>query len=40
MANCNSYKDEKPNISEIVLNRILLAVFLIIIISITITFLI
>jgi hypothetical protein len=40
MTNCNSYKDTKPDIDDSILNKILLTVFIIIILSVFITFLI
>lgn len=40
MPTCNSYKDTKPDIDDNILNKILLVVFVIIILSVLITFLI
>jgi len=40
MANCNSYKDTKPDINDNILNKILLIMFIVIILSVFITFLI
>ncbi len=40
MANCNSYKDTKPDINDNTVNRILLIMFIVIILSVFITFLI
>ena len=40
MASCNSYKDTKPDIDDNILNKILLIMFIVIILSVFITFLI
>ena len=40
MASCNSYKDSKPDINDNILSKILLVMFVVIVLSVFISFLI